>query len=319
MKYYLKFLIPFTFKPGCEESNFLSVRDKGVYPTPIETTLNNKSFRIWIDENNHNSLIHTKSSPTAKELGIYNSINLSIELYAERDFHINETHPTLKEIVEESSLIFNRFIEYIKIHKGQYWLDYSTQKNNNDFFNLWKCKISTDNTTWQNLRINTSIAVTFKTTSKEIYYDNIDVPLIKQFIEGAERLLFEEEVLANVKYLMDIKQNKAAAVELYIYFETFLCRFVKNLNKEKLSHIQNTNIDDLPRYLDRLGVSAFISYILPLIINTISNEEFKKIHRFVTLRQNIIHNQQKNVSKEDLTKYFKTIKDLTIKMKELLN
>lgn len=318
MKYYLKFLIPFTFKPGCEESNFLSVRDKGKYPMPIETTFNNKNFKIWLDENNHSSIIHTESSPLAKEFGVYNSINLSIELDAESDFYNYETHPTLKEIVDESSLIFNKFIKYFKIRKKQYWLDYSTSKNNNDFFNLWECKISTDNTNWQNLRINTPIALSFKMVDNEVYYDNSDTPLIKEFIEGAGRLPFEDEVLANTNYLMDIKQNKAAAVELYIYFEAFIYRFVRNINKEKVSHIQNTNLDELPKYIERLGVSGFISYLLPLILTDVSKEQFEKVYKFITLRQNIIHTQKKDVDEKDLIEYYKIIKEVTLKMKELL-
>lgn len=317
MKYYFKFLIPFTFRPGCEESNFLSVRDRGVYPTPIVTTLNAKIFKIWIDENNHNSIIHEESPANSKEYGIYKSINLSVELDAEENFYENESHPVLNEIAEDSSLIFDKFIKYIKIRKNQYWLDYNN-RNNNDFFNLWECKISTDGENWNEFRISTSIALSLKMVGFESYFDNSDITAIQQFIEGSGKVPFEEEVISNVRYLMDIKQNKAATVELYIYLEAFVHRFVKNIDIEKRSHIESVNIEELPKYLKRIGVSAFVCYILPLFIPEITKEKYEKIHNFITLRQNIIHNQQGDVSDKNLRAYFLATTELTKKMREYI-
>jgi len=117
---------------------------------------------------------------------------------------------------------------------------------------------------------------------------------------------------------MDIKQNKAAVVELYIYLESFVHRFAKNIDIEKLPHIENLNIAELPKYLNKLGVSTFISYILPLFIIEIPKGKFEKIHKFITLRQNIIHNQQGEVFDRDLKEYFSATIDLTKKMKEYI-
>ncbi len=295
--------------------------------------------RIWFDNTcsdigkRDNSYFTTASNVCAERIWVDIEIrNLSTKLteFIQKNVHntIKDSPDLLQKSVEVGKQVFticikylNRLIFYAKYVKGQYWMELFNSDTNyaSDFFNEWESKASLDpgdSSSWFRWDpIHVSYGE-IRFTDISTYIKSTEWDAIKDFLRKPSKVKFPLQLISNARLLTDLGYTRNAIVDIIIALETTFNEFIEYPNAEKL-HMEyqvdrRVDIEKLNSSVGRIGFTNSINFLLPIILpeELADKELFDIVNKAITVRQNIVHNNQREVNSQECFKLINGVEQL---------
>jgi hypothetical protein len=230
--------------------------------------------------------------------------------------HFGNTYRDLGlTVLKETLTAYNRLIKFCRNHKGQYWLPERTfdpdnlSSRNNEF----DAQVRSENFDWVRwCPPPNEIRLTLRFTSERNSIKKDDWDDIRKFVDSDSRPNIVLELLANAELLMSEGYRRSALVESVAALETATVNFAKRPQLKDIATEVNKRFDLklLHSQVKHIGFSASINYLLPILFPTevLSDDELKKCQKAIEIRNNVVHNNQRDVSEKDLRTLVVTIR-----------
>jgi len=237
---------------------------------------------------------------------------------------INDSVRLAEEVYKVCIICMNKVIKYCKNVKNQYWLEelpYNPKriKTFNIDTNAKAIIIEGENNKWFLWDPNVPESIEINLPDKNRYLSKDDWEDLKKYLHEDRRVNFSLELISRANLLIGYGYKNNAIVDVVIALEIALFKFGSFPKLEKLNcnEIYSRIDSTLYKTFDKLGFTASIKYLLPIILpeSTFEDSILNDVNRLIELRQNIIHNGQKEVKQEDL----KLIKSAERLIKILIN
>ncbi len=281
---------------------------------------------LWFDEKctwyghqlNTNELINYASIPAS-------NLNVDVQIrgltddlleYIQRPYSLAVTakkHETLQleyekigdKILESVIRRVNRLISYARSYKGQYWLkEFSIDSNLLRFgFIHFKARGQVDEGSHFSFHpFHEYLLVGNDDQSR--YITELEWAQFKSFVSGSSKPNLVGELLAGAEYLLNIDHYRSAITEAVTALEVAVSSFAKNCNTEKTfapDLAQRLSLNNLKSQIKHLGFSATVNYLLPIILSEelLPTSVLTGCQSALNLRQNIVHNGQRNIQEKD--------------------
>ncbi len=270
----------------------------------IETDIKNKLANFIYDERDGGKEIHhglqpntkkyKKLSKKFKELG-FNFVTLTID-------------------------VINRLISYVRNYDNQYWVEpisYNTN-NINSLFVQWNSKVKLDDKEYFRWFPPREIMKISMSSIEDDQYINQNKWIeIEKFLNTKSRINLANELLSNsISLLFQYQHRRSAVIEATTALEVALASFSEKPNIENIKNSIDTNridINHLKQQVSHLGFSASIRYLVPIIFSeeVISNELLEECYKAIAVRNNIVHQGQRDVSPIAAKKYVISLNKIT--------
>jgi hypothetical protein len=147
------------------------------------------------------------------------------------------------------------------------------------------------------------------------YFTADDWKNAQEFVAQGRRSTLTLELLAGAEYLAEAGQDRAALTEMVSALEVAIGAFARSPHADKLYDArlrERLGLETLPKVVQNLGLTSSVAFVLPLLLpdDQVSSQMLAKCRNAINLRNNIVHNGQREVEPELLTESRKAIRSL---------
>jgi len=209
----------------------------------------------------------------------------------------------------------NSLLAFARGVKGQYWIgnyEISCDRMPSDFL-VFQAKVQTPGG-WLKLTPGTSINLgTLSMPSSERFINPDDWQRAREFIANKSHEPLVGRLLANAEALAVQMHTRSSIIDAITALEVALNRFAASpyIEHEILqAHSKRLGVQSLKSMVDHLGLTGSCQYLLPLIVpeSLLPNETLKGCWEAIALRQTVVHQGQREVRKESLTRCLKHVR-----------
>lgn len=297
----------------------------------------NLVLRLWFDEScwigktdgfeisKHANVLINKVHADIKILGLSEGLVEYIKLTASQPHPpegvYQQEYRTLGQKVYTLTLTnLNRLINYARSIKGQFWLqEYPIDMAEGlSGVNLrFKSRVLIDSEWYRWFSDVRHLVILSGSQSND---DNRFItqdtwPEVMEFVSSVRRSPLVWELLAGSEWLVGVGHRRSALTEAVTALESAISEFVNRPDVEeafKPRMTERMNVTSLKNWYKRIGLSGTMNYLFPLIFpeDKLPTEILKGCQNAVMERQNVVHNGQRDVSKDKLTIHINSIKRL---------
>ncbi len=136
------------------------------------------------------------------------------------------------------------------------------------------------------------------------------------YLNSTDRINLSNELLSNsMSLLFKYQHRRSAVIEVVTALEVSLSSFSQKPNIEKLNYlipINRIDIKNLKQQVSHLGFSGSIRYLIPILFknDVVSNELLKTCYKAIEVRNNIVHQGQRDIKTDDAENYISAINEL---------
>jgi hypothetical protein len=212
----------------------------------------------------------------------------------------------------------NRLLSFVRSYKGQYWLeDYAIDLDQmGSDFTRFRARVTVEDSDWTRW-VPTQLGGIFKVSGmgRRRAIRAEDWPRISEFVASSGKADLVGELLAGAESLADSGHRRGALTEAVTALEVAVSRFAQDpyANSEFGSTFaERLNLDSLKNQHDRLGLSATIYYLLPLLFteDQMPTDVLKGCQEAIVQRQNVVHQGQRDVDERKLYQYLRSIRSM---------
>lgn len=290
------------------------------------------TIKIWFDENVTNAKDISKQKNVLVHKIYIDSIikNINPELLSyiqemdpktgptsdQEEIH-KEYHKLGEEVYKATLKNYNLLIKYFRDIKGQYWLEeYSINVGKmHTMFLHFKAKVKTENGEWFRWKPAMGDRIEIKMIDENRYLKEKEWEEVREFITSKKRAPLIWSLIAGAEKLYGNGHTRSAITEAITALEVSLYEFTENADaeaifKEKLA--DRVDVSTLKNFVNHLGLSNSINYLLPLLFSEeqLPRELLETCQEALVVRQNVVHNGQRNVDEHKLNKYIRAIRKL---------
>jgi len=209
----------------------------------------------------------------------------------------------------------NKLISYARDIKGQYWLlkyDY-THGQLLRYFQNFTAKGKIDDSTYFRFQPGATDNITISLPSEERYLCAADWKSVCDYVKSSNRPPLVDELLVGAEQLEENGYNRSALTEAVTALEVSIAEFASSEKaNEKLSSIygERLGVTYLKKQIKHMGLNGTIKYLLPLILpaTTLPNNIVISCQKTVELRQNVVHNGQRKVDENTVSRGISNIR-----------
>jgi len=143
----------------------------------------------------------------------------------------------------------------------------------------------------------------------------VDWQLVQEFVANDKKPTLTMQLLAGAESLADEGSERAALTEAVSALEVALAKFARS------SEIESTipaairgrlGVESLPKLVDRLGLSASVSVLLPFLLSEelLPGDLLRTCREAISERQNVVHGGQRHVDPSRVQKYLWGLRQL---------
>ena len=237
-----------------------------------------------------------------------------LKFISTRDYS-KELEPGYEELQKDYELLgkqvqhftlcqLNRLIAYVRIYKGQYWLqEYPLDK---DYYAKFSSKARIENGEWFSWIPTNSHH--FKIVLNQTYDRFLikdDWNSAKEFVNSSQNTELHWFLLAGAESLASINNKRAALTEAVTALEIAVNLFSSNPNVSLIfgEHLsKRMGIERLEKQVDRMGLSGTLNFLFPVIFKEeqISSSIIKTCQEALSIRGNVVHNGQREIDEKKL-------------------
>ncbi len=196
----------------------------------------------------------------------------------------------------------NRLIEYVRSYNGQYGLkpiSFDEKKLSSNMITL-RAIVSENNTNWYDFDIKHSdqLVIGFMDADNALF--EYQWEKVKEYVLNNNRTELTLELIANAYYLLDSGHGRSAIIEVCSALETAVSEFSKYKDFSWLNLINsNGRVDprNISSQINHLKFSTSVKFLFPILFSEqeVSKETINDCIRAIEVRNNVIHNGQRNV------------------------
>jgi hypothetical protein len=136
-----------------------------------------------------------------------------------------------------------------------------------------------------------------------------DWNLLQAFLLSKRRPTLFRELMSNARALLSAGNNRSAIIEAVSGLEVAFRAFIRRPDITKLRDAASVQIENLSRDSERLGFSASLRYLLPIVTNDFENHmvEHAETCGALETRHNIVHNGQREVPADVAEKHVRAV------------
>ena len=243
--------------------------------------------------------------------------------FLENNPHIRLAKETVQYVIDR----VNRLLSYVRNHRGQYMLTEIPPMHHSVTSSLLKlkAKIRVGESEWKSWRPPGGV---LQWTAKgyrgdrERIINKEDWPEIQRAVTSNERPNLVRELLAGAEALAYEGHRRAAITEAVTALEVAIHRFATNPNKDVLAtarcHV--TGGESLKKQVEHMGLTGSVRYLLPVIVteSKVPTELLQSCSAALDLRNNVVHNGQRDVDEERLTSAIVSIRQLSLTLENFI-
>lgn len=207
-------------------------------------------------------------------------------------------------ILHSSIKTYNRLISYARNIKGQYWLEEYYLDNScmmESINNKFNSKAKFNDNSWFRWCPPGMDPITFYLEDDEIFIKEDDWPDIQKFVNEKRRPNLAFELLANAQHLFFREHRRSAVIEAVTALEVAISLFGSKPNvdtPELLKLSDRVDMSNLHNQIKHLGFSGSLRFLIPLLFSDeiLPTKLLEKCQKAIDLRNNIVHNGQRNVN-----------------------
>jgi hypothetical protein len=190
----------------------------------------------------------------------------------------------------------NRFLSFVKIEKGQYWVPLVTVKASGEA----RAKTHTsDWFRWCPTHV-IELTATMPNENDPRFIRPEDWPRAQAFVVSQRRPTLTLELLASAELLAREGSDRAALTEAVTALEVALGSFARAPRAQALwpaSMSERLGIETLPKVIERLGLTTSVAVVLPLLLpaDVASPDVLSRCREAIRDRQNVVHQGQRQV------------------------
>ncbi|TGN17901.1 hypothetical protein [Leptospira idonii] len=221
------------------------------------------------------------------------------------------------KIIINTINLYNRLISYIRNNKGQYWLR-NFELNLNLISQVYirtQAKAKIDNSNWFRFQPNRKNVIKVTTPDQKAYIKEDEWNNIKNFVLSDQKTSLVGELFSTAQQLAGNGYLRNSIIDAVTALEIVISEF-KNSDKANAllakKFNERLNTKNLKNQIEHCGFSATIGYLLPLLLeeNELPTELIRQCQNAIMLRQNIIHNGQRNVEEASVNQHIANIKTI---------
>ena len=213
----------------------------------------------------------------------------------------------------------NRLIAFARSEKGQYWLREHRMDLEKGLYAV-------------NLNFNAQVQISgrwfrwFSDVRQLVigreggcqddrrFIDKESCKAVQDFVQSNRSTSLVGELVAGAEWLAGIGHTRSALTELVTALEVAVADFARHPNAERAFgrvSAQRMKVDSLKGWIDRLGLSGTVNYLLPTIFTeeTLPTDLLRTCQEAIQVRQNVVHNAQRRVKKHKLAVYITAVRD----------
>ena len=221
-----------------------------------------------------------------------------------------------QQVLEAVVGAVNRFISYIRVHRGQYWLrkrpiNYDRMRSD---FTEYRAKVRIEARDWFSFIPPSTDTISVYADSVERYVPEEDWPQVAKFVQGRSRPDLVLELLTNAELLQDEGYRRSAITEGVAALEAATSRFSESPRLGDLRGTELARRMDTPRLrsqVEHMGFSGTWRYLIPLLfgIEELPTDLLNRCQRVIEIRNNIIHGGQRDVDKALLRSLLSAVRE----------
>jgi len=199
----------------------------------------------------------------------------------------------------------NRFIDYARNEKGQYWLEplkIADRRNIGSWNNRNRAMVKSDAFDWVRWCPSPTLPhyLSSELGPNEAYIKCEDWSAAQKFVASEKRSDLVLELLANSERLFTDDRRRSAVIEAASALEVALLRFAKSAKLEELAPSEIYSRYDAPhlhQQIEHLGFSGSFRYLLPILFTeeVLSTELLHQCQQLIELRNSVVHAGQRDV------------------------
>ncbi len=279
------------FEPVTEESleGFITVLVDKVYVDIVVSDVDDEILGFIYDE---------RESPQ----GIHHGVQPANETYED----LSENYRQYGQSIQAHTLnIYNRFIQYSRNNKGQFWLapypfEVGQISSRNNHFSA---RAMIDDGEWFRWCPDFPMLATLAFGSERTYINSEDWVDIQEFVSGEQRPNLVLELLANADNLNDEGYRRSALIEWVAALEVALFRFSESPDTNRLASAINTTRIDFSSLRSRVGhlrFSTSFKYLIPILFSEeiLPSVVLQNCNDAIDMRNAVAHGRQRDVNTE---------------------
>jgi len=209
----------------------------------------------------------------------------------------------------------NRLIAYGRATKGQYWLrplPVDTGVMSSEFVR-WRASawLGHDGPfEWRPSRMH---HMTLTLEDEERYVNRAEWGAIRDFVRSEARTPLVGELLSNAEDLASRGYGRSAVVDAVAALEVGLGR----ITDDNLASIRwkarfgsRVPAEEFRKHIEHLGLSNTVRYLLPLVMDDMSDGDLVTVLEAVQARQTVVHEGQRAVDTTEAKRYIRAIRVL---------
>ncbi len=217
-----------------------------------------------------------------------------------------EYHALARDVLQFTLEMYNRFIEYARIEKAQFWLRMRQfEEGSMSSFHagsgaMVRCG-NRDPVRWAT---DFPVEIVAVIGAADPYLKESDWQKIREHVVGSSRTTPVREFVSNAMYLAALGYLRSAVAEAASALEIAITNFSRNPDPSKFanfSHATRVDWQNLGAKIDHLGLRVTVNYFLPILLpeELMSLELLASCQRLIELRNAILHHGQKNIDSHE--------------------
>ena len=212
----------------------------------------------------------------------------------------------------------NRLLNYVRSVKGQYWLqEYPIDKAEGLFgINIQFNTQALIDSKWYRWfsDIKQLVNLPGSLSNENARFIEQDIwPEVIEFVTSKRRSALVWALLAGSEWLAGIGHRRSALTEAVTALEVAISDFAKRSDIKEIFEpmvTERMNVASLKKWTGRMGLSGTVNYLFPLIIaeDKLPTDILRDCQEAINMRQNVVHNGQRDVSEHKLLTYIDSIR-----------
>lgn len=255
----------------------------------------------------------------------------------EKDFSNIPTNASYQQLSEEYKILgeqvlraalqnFNKMLSYFRNYKCQYGIkEYTIDFDRMPYyFNCFNAIVKSKTYDWIRWFPSLTDCFTLTILSENTYLKKEEWSEVEKFINERNQPDLISELLANAEFLADNGHERSAIIEAISALEIGIHEFSRYPKYNNFIHpdaLARIPKEKLASLVEKLGLRGTISYLIPILFKPeiMPEELINDCQKAVDIRNNVVHNGQREVNHEKVCKMLKSIRNLCMVLKQYSN